>query len=506
MATARSRAPRAPTAPLAPPHRCHAQQVCIAACVSVPAKMLACVAQRGVPQAATRLPCMGPTPTPHLSAPPPPVMPLPSGRFGSSSGLPGSVCSGPCSAGHYCPLRSTNATSLACGNSTVFCPAGAAVPVAAPVGRYTVPEDGPPSVRVGTAPCVAGEYCAAGLRQNCSGGTYSSLPEQAACATCPPGAVWWRGGRGGRVRVEGRGVLRCSGSPSMPSHFSCAPPSPPPRHPHSQVLRAHQAPGPCPPCARAARPHWPTAPWGHPPPCPHRQASSPSPSQQAPCTSMPPYVWQAGTCGTGLPRVMPSPRDRVASGCVFCCCCEMQVLCRGRVGCVSSGSLRRSAGAERRSVLWAVRRGLLLRTRLCVIYASTLLEQRSVLLSRGANGWISSSTRLPSALACVVSPRLKEQPPCTPRTALTLPRVLFIVLFPHQGTPRPLAATPGYYTLLGPGAPAASSPTAAYQSTQLPCPPGHFCTLGVKAPCPPGVFGATPGLASPLCSGPCAAG
>ncbi len=38
------------------------------------------------------------------------------------------------------------------------------------------------------------------------------------------------------------------------------------------------------------------------------------------------------------------------------------------------------------------------------------------------------------------------------------------------------------------------------------CPPGTYCVDGVAALCPGGVFGATPGLTSPACSGPCERG
>ncbi len=44
------------------------------------------------------------------------------------------------------------------------------------------------------------------------------------------------------------------------------------------------------------------------------------------------------------------------------------------------------------------------------------------------------------------------------------------------------------------------------QEAQAPCPPGQYCAGGVAALCPAGVYGATPELQSPACSGLCAAG
>ena len=41
---------------------------------------------------------------------------------------------------------------------------------------------------------------------------------------------------------------------------------------------------------------------------------------------------------------------------------------------------------------------------------------------------------------------------------------------------------------------------------QVICPPGHYCDFGVMIDCPPGRYGATSGLSSPDCTGPCSAG
>ncbi len=55
-----------------------------------------------------------------------------------------------------------------------------------------------------------------------------------------------------------------------------------------------------------------------------------------------------------------------------------------------------------------------------------------------------------------------------------------------------------------PASTAAVSRAAA--ALQAPCEPGHYCIDGVRLPCPPGFFGDSPGLSTPSCSGPCAAG
>lgn len=47
-------------------------------------------------------------------------------------------CDGPCADGHYCPLGSTSATEVSCGDQNVYCPEGSRVPLDARTGYYTV--------------------------------------------------------------------------------------------------------------------------------------------------------------------------------------------------------------------------------------------------------------------------------------------------------------------------------------------------------------------------------
>lgn len=80
-----------------------------------------------------------------------------------------------------------NDTATPCGNATVYCVGGAGSPTGVPTGWYSTPEVADGTNRTGVASCVPGEYCVAGLRHNCSGGTYSALPGQTSCAECPAG-------------------------------------------------------------------------------------------------------------------------------------------------------------------------------------------------------------------------------------------------------------------------------------------------------------------------------
>ena len=60
------------------------------------------------------------------------------GRYGATSGLSSSFCSGPCTAGYYCLAGSTTPTQFPCGGESVYCPRGSGLPVPAAAGRHTV--------------------------------------------------------------------------------------------------------------------------------------------------------------------------------------------------------------------------------------------------------------------------------------------------------------------------------------------------------------------------------
>jgi hypothetical protein len=114
------------------------------------------------------------------------------GRYGSTVLLNSSECSGPCAPGYYCPIGSTLALAQACGNATVFCPSGSALPLPVLVGWYTTPDGqfDPVSRRSSAVQCAAGEFCVGGIRAPCEGGKYSGTPGQTSCAQCLAGMCW----------------------------------------------------------------------------------------------------------------------------------------------------------------------------------------------------------------------------------------------------------------------------------------------------------------------------
>ncbi len=96
--------------------------------------------------------------------------PCPAGLYGEVPELASRACSGPCSAGYYCPAGSVTATQVPCGGPGVYCRAGSGEPTVAAPGEFTV---GPTDVtRNASLPCPSGSYCVAGGLEPCVAGSY----------------------------------------------------------------------------------------------------------------------------------------------------------------------------------------------------------------------------------------------------------------------------------------------------------------------------------------------
>jgi hypothetical protein len=107
--------------------------------------------------------------------------PCPAGVYGATPALQSSMCSGPCSAGYFCPANSTAATQVPCGSVTVFCPARSGLPQVAAAGKYTV---GPSNAtRNDSAPCPGGSYCIGGVQFLCEAGSFGCA-DRLSVSTC----------------------------------------------------------------------------------------------------------------------------------------------------------------------------------------------------------------------------------------------------------------------------------------------------------------------------------
>ncbi len=127
------------------------------------------------------------SPRPALVATPPPH---PTGKYGTSASLSVPTCSGPCTAGFYCPPASRTSTTAQCGNVTVYCPEGSGSPVPVPLGWFTAPVSTGEATRYLAGQCAPGQYCDLGVARYCGPGRYSAAFGQALCDPCPAGARW----------------------------------------------------------------------------------------------------------------------------------------------------------------------------------------------------------------------------------------------------------------------------------------------------------------------------
>lgn len=114
-------------------------------------------------------------------------------------------CSGPCSAGYFCPSSSHSPMQEECGSANVYCPEGTQYRIKVEEGFYSIPLLNPNDLgidlnqhkqenerqRSGQSICDPGFWCKNGIRFPCSeGGTYgdtSGLMNNACTAPCPKG-------------------------------------------------------------------------------------------------------------------------------------------------------------------------------------------------------------------------------------------------------------------------------------------------------------------------------
>ena len=120
-------------------------------------------------------------------------IPCPGGRYGAVEGLKVETCSGECNKGYYCPSASISARQFRCGNSSVYCPAGASRPRLVDDGYFTLPVDITyESTRSSQERCSDGTYCLpnSGKEIPCPAGRYGeslSLTTTECTALCPTG-------------------------------------------------------------------------------------------------------------------------------------------------------------------------------------------------------------------------------------------------------------------------------------------------------------------------------
>ena len=93
---------------------------------------------------------------------------------GGSRGLSRASCSGPCTAGHFCPAGSVSSTQSACGSASQYCPPGSPSPLLVPTGRYSTPLSADATRRFSTSAAPAGKFAASGMLYKCPAGRYGA--------------------------------------------------------------------------------------------------------------------------------------------------------------------------------------------------------------------------------------------------------------------------------------------------------------------------------------------
>ena len=132
----------------------------------------------------------------------------PIGRYGSSTKLSTSGCSGPCQAGSYCPARSTSKTQETCSMTgreptETYCPSGTTSRIVVSNNHYTIPETGPEHGRVDQKPCPSDYVCIKGRR-------YLKIQFEGLCSTGIGSASIDENSVGNVVKLTARAVTSSS--------------------------------------------------------------------------------------------------------------------------------------------------------------------------------------------------------------------------------------------------------------------------------------------------------
>ncbi|CAN0109884.1 unnamed protein product, partial [Ectocarpus fasciculatus] len=115
-------------------------------------------------------------------------LPCPRGRFGFALGMKDKSCSGLCAEGYWCPEASWRPDAVPCGNASYFCRAGSSFPQNVLPSFYSVPEE--EKFKSEQKVCEPGYYCLDGVRHACPAGVFGDtkgLMDPNCTARCPVG-------------------------------------------------------------------------------------------------------------------------------------------------------------------------------------------------------------------------------------------------------------------------------------------------------------------------------
>jgi hypothetical protein len=370
--------------------------------------------------------------------------PCPAGRFGSAYGSSTSKCSGLCREGYYCPERSISDSHQRCGAVHLYCPRGSALPTHVSPGHYTTGGNS------GTVNVDDGK--SGGLNHHGDNDEYTRTSQR----LCEPG--YYCGLISGLLHAKPGGVRRDCPRGTYGSQ---------------KGLETVQCSGRCP------MGHYCPTRTIKPTNCPAGTYGSEEDSKQKRNVTWTgdkvielSSPFNVVEINVGLDNNHCSGKCSKGHYCPAASTSPTQIMCpAGRYGNVTG-----------------------LRTSECSPHCTGRDDQGEA-VSRVSAFPLSYKCPAGDASLCQegfycpigsVSPR---QVSCGGST-FYCPRASSI--------PTPVSV--GYYTTpIGPS-------RAMNRSSQLECPRGSYCVGGIRRPCPAGRYGATTGLSTSACSGPCTPG
>ena len=387
----------------------------------------------------------------------------PAGRFGSVTGLNSIDCSGPCSAGYFCPASSTSSEQQACGDIGLYCPGGSGSPLPVPSGHYSTPLSALESRRTSYSLCEIGYYCSSGRRSLCAAGNFGNSTGLTVSSCSGPCSAGYYCKEGSLVPVQyecGNQTVFCpmgSSSPApVPIDFFSLPEAGP------ESIREEAAQ--CPPGSwcELGRRHL----------CPAGRYGSRTGETASACT---------GPCARG-----------------FYCGPGSTISTEAECGSISRFCPEGSSN-------WTVVPS--------GFYSTPLARpptQRFTITQCEPGHFCHSGQRFPCPAGRYGEEPGLESPSCSgpcqagyycPEGSVSAQEVPCggIDRFCEEGSGNFSLAEPGYYT----------APVSSLESIReyvIPCNEGNWCRGGIRSPCAPGHFGNTTHLSSSTCSGKCSGG
>lgn len=405
----------------------------------------------------------------------------PVGRYGDEDMLASVDCSGQCSAGFHCPAGTANPWSTPCysANALFYCKSGLQLQVSS--GTYSVPNlvESPPgsgdiiSVNVDSLRCPAGTACASGAKRSCEPGTYQPQAGQQSCLACPAGKFCpGESGAGlGTVTPASCGgpEFYCPMSSTSPTRVTDGYYTVGGDLSEDAELRVLQVECPvgsyCGDGVRAL--------------CPAGRFGNATGLTSAECSGH-------CTAGCACPAGSVTACSVACTDAQYYCPSESGAPVLVSLGYYSHGTVDDASGVVRLSQQLACPAGQYCASgvaRPCPAGRFYSGLRASECTGECSAGWY-----------CPTGSATSRAQPCDA-----------LVEYCPAGSEAPTSVQPGWFAVAVDDHSDDGSMVAVHVSVEE-CPPGWWCVAGVKSLCPAGRFGASHGLRSPWCDGPCEAG